>query len=214
MLTIKLIERGGNGLDACLAAKRHGKCSFEGWNHDRRMYVGMCRWKGSIGGGLSRVMAMLMCAMVGWFVMRAAASQPASLSPGRISHLRPFRRPEVFHEKSAAQPFAIGQPDITPIYHHHHRPPRHHRSTATSARDTTYPQLLHPATLAPSRANDHRRHVAICRTGTPLSNHSTRPEQTSNKSPSRPASPTLAHGTSSTPAPTPALSAAWPPPSP
>lgn len=113
--TIELIERCRDGFDACLAAERHGESSFERRNHDRKKWFEMIV-KRSIGMCLSKVVAMFMCEMVGWFVMRAsqrgqrhARSRARSLLA--ISTRLDFTSAgsEVLREqKSAAQPFAIG----------------------------------------------------------------------------------------------------------
>ena len=84
--TIELIERCRDGFDACLAAERDGESSFERRNHDRKTYIELIV-KRSIEVRLSKVVAMFMCAMVGWFVMRASqrASQPDPCSSSLLA---------------------------------------------------------------------------------------------------------------------------------
>ena len=113
-LTIELVERGRDGFDACLAAQWNSESSFKRWNHDREMYIGVTV-KGSIEVRLSKVVAMFMCEMVGWFVMRAA-SQPA---PGHARHLARAllrRRSEVFEvvqQSRRRNPLPLANTDIT-----------------------------------------------------------------------------------------------------
>jgi hypothetical protein len=81
--TIELIERSRDGFDACLAAERDGESGLKWWNHDRKMLIEVIV-KRSIGVRLSKVVAMFVMEMVGWFVMRGQASQPAPCSPSLL----------------------------------------------------------------------------------------------------------------------------------
>jgi hypothetical protein len=210
--TIELIERCRDGFDACLAAERDGESSFERRNHDRRMRVEVFIRK-SIGVCLSRVVAMFMIGMVGWFVMRASqrASQPDPCSPPSL--LRRWLGSLANEQSRQRNPLPLASTDITTTTT---QPQQHHCSTAIFTTNTTHPQFLLPNNLC---ALEGDRPPPPCRNSLDRYIHTTthHPLQTTLSNMTRltrPASPTPAHGTTSTPAPTPAPSAASPPPSP
>jgi hypothetical protein len=208
--TIELVERCRDSFDACLAAERDGESSFKRWNHDRKMYIEVIV-KGLIEMRLSKVVAMFMMEMVGWFVMRA--SQPArpmlAISPPSLLRRR---LGSLANEQSRQRnPLPLASTDITTTTTTQLQ--QHHCSTANPAINILPSDPLlpnNPCALEGNRPpppcrNSSDRYIPL---RLPPNIH------LSNPPPYRPASPTPAHGTTSTPAPIPAPSAASPPPSP
>ena len=143
--TIELIERCRDGFDACLAAERHGESSFERRNHDRKKWFEMIVER-SIGMRLSRAVAMFMCEMVGWFVMRASqrgqphAARCSLLAISTRLHLRrlgSLARTEVGSATLCHWPVQTSPPP----------PPRHYHSNITARQQ--FPRRI-PYSQSPS----------------------------------------------------------------